>query len=299
MCGFIGPLTRDHIPPQSLVPAQPVDVRLLTELWNSRGQPSTRRAFRSVSIPSLCRACNSDRLGAQFDPALLEFAGRAITWVRAAHQLWLSLPDEFTIQVRPHRVARAVVGHLLAAEHRKNPSEPLRRAPMLDEMREYFLGDGSAPETFELYVWPCAGDTQVVARSLNVTEYGHSDSLLGDVLKFFPLGFWLIYQRPASATVSVPQLPIHEMGGLDDVVSITLPLTRVPRPDWPEAPGKMGMVFMNDQMTFTAQPARRRSITAPAAQRGVAFDGVRGDDGNTPAALSAQAGTGSPAQPRN
>jgi len=258
ICDSLGKLSRDHVPPRSVVPLKRVEVQRVIALWGGQPNQKPRKAFQSIEFPSLCQICNSDRLGSTYDPYLAEFAKAVTTWVRSAFQLYLTLPGSFSIAIKPHRVARAVIGHLLAAEERKDPTAPLRNGPMPDDMRRYFLNvDEPAPAALELYVWPYASETQRIVRAFSVAELGSNDSVLGSVLKFFPLAFWLVYERPETTHIRLPSLPLHLAGGLDLETTITLPLKGIPRPDFPEAPGPSGIVMMNNESTFTATPPRR------------------------------------------
>jgi hypothetical protein len=259
VCNNLGRLSRDHIPPQSVVPPQHVDVKRLIALWegDSHHVPP-RHGFRSVALPTLCVECNSKRLGSEYDPALGGFVNSVSTWVRSAFKLYLTLPNSFIVNLQPHRVARAVVGHLLAAEERKDSTAPLRHAPLPDDMRRYFLDpEIVAPSTLEMFVWPYAGDAQIITGPISVSNMGARDSVLGRVLKFFPLAFWLVYERPETTHVHLPSLDIHTESGLDFHSSITLPLRGVPRSDFPETPSSDEFVLLNNESTFFVTPRRR------------------------------------------
>lgn len=258
ICDSLGKLSRDHVPPRSVVSLKRVEVQRVIALWGGKLDEKPRKAFQSITFPSLCDICNSTRLGSAYDPALAEFSRAVTTWVRSAFQLYLTLPDSFTVEIKPHRIARAVIGHLLAAEERKDPTTPLRDGPMPSDMRRYFLEiDEPAPSSLELYVWPYASETQRIIGAFSVSEMGARDSVLGSVLKFFPLAFWLVYQRPESTHIDLPKLPLDAPVGLDLQTTITLPLRKIPRPDFPESPGRSGIVMMNNESTFTATPPRR------------------------------------------
>ena len=173
--------------------------------------------------------------------------------------LGLQLPAFFSVELKPHRVARAVIGHLLAAEERKDPAGPIRRGPMPDDMRAYFLDpEAAAPSTLELYVWPYAGETHLIARALSITRYGASDSAFGSILKFNPLAFWLVYERSETTQINVPMIPIHDCAGLDSDAVVTLPVRNCPRPDWPEKPDEWGIVLLNNESTIRIKPAPLR-----------------------------------------
>jgi hypothetical protein len=130
---------------------------------------------------------------------------------------------------------------------------------MLDAMREYFLNpDKPTPASLEIYVWPYVGDTQIVSRGFAYIHDWGRQPILGDVLKFLPLAFWLVFECPSTEEITLPSLPIHTTG-LDEEVKIRLPLKQVPPPTWPAAPGDTGIVLMNDEFAFAARPHRNKT----------------------------------------
>lgn len=259
ICNAIGQLTRDHVPPLGTVESALFDVQNLTEYLSCESS-KPRRAHGSVEFINLCKVCNSERLGTYYDPHLKEFCNAAATWIRARYKLDLSLPAHTSIRIKPLRVARAIVGHLLAAEARSDRSAQLIHAPMPDAMRDFFLNENALPSPkLELFCWPYPSDWQVIIRAAGVAQYGRKGVVTSDFLKFFPVAFWVAWDRPVSVSVDhLASLTLSDCSALDDECTIKMPLSNVPPVDWPENPAENGMLYVSDRMTSVAQPVRRR-----------------------------------------
>lgn len=257
ICGRICRLTRDHVPPRGVVPPRALEIRRLTAAIQT-GPPfaeSPRRGFQAPVFPSLCSVCNTDKLGSVYDPELIVFANSLAAWVRGASELGLTLPDVAVVNLRPLDVARAVVGHLLAAEERSNPVAPLVGGSLLEEMRSYFLGAVIGTPAFRIFVWPYAGSDLVIARGFalaRVLGRAHGP-VVGDVLKFFPLAFWVVGSAPDDVDFPFAELPLAE----GNEVTLEIPMRRVPRAQWPERPGDQEVIVLAGERTHVARSTAR------------------------------------------
>lgn len=263
ICDQRGRLTRDHVPPRGVVPAEPFLLTRLTDLAAPDKVPdrSPRRGFQAPTFPSLCETCNSKRLGAEYDPALAELAADLSTWVRAALQLGLRFQTGARTKARVGRVVRSVIGHLLAAEERRDPHVSPPRGSLQDSMREAFLNPALPwPSELRVYCWPYAGSGVVISRGSGLARvlgrtYG---PIVGDVLKFFPLAFW-VTQQPTEATgYRLVDLATYADADLDSIADVELPLRPIPSPFWPERPRDEEIIVMNSERSFVARRTRRR-----------------------------------------
>ena len=251
ICGTAGPLTEDHIFPLSTVPFDLLEVRGLAEHLSCN--PSKPRSARgSVARRTICGNCNSKRLGSRYDPHFKDFAERVASWVNAKYQQDLTLPANFSIQLKPNRVLRAIIGHLLAAESRPRRHAPLVRAPMPDGMREFFLDETKElPPNLEVFCWPYPSETQVIIRGAGIGHYGYKHFITSDFMKAFPLGYWLVWDRDDS--ISIPLCRMPSTKSIDEERSVELSFQNVPRVDWPENPTDYEMLLENESMTILCQ----------------------------------------------
>ncbi|MES3034074.1 MAG: hypothetical protein V4813_08755 [Gemmatimonadota bacterium] len=258
ICSALGKLTADHVPPKALVPATAVEVQQLIAATGGRHDdlPRPRGAFQAPRFPSLCAECNNQRLGARADVALIAMAAQLARWVNAARMHGILLPDRAELDVDAQGVARAVIGHLLAAEERSTPSAPLANGTALFAMRAFFLERATEPPPFRLFVWPFLGTDITIVRGFSLARVlgdAHGP-VIGDVLKFFPLAFWLVHHAPDDVVFPFAQIPLQSEG----ICRLRIPLRRLP-PQWPEMPGPKEVVALTAERTYLARqsaPAR-------------------------------------------
>src|SRR5690606_12439720 len=135
---------------------------------------------------------------------------------------------------------------------------PGNSGPFGETLEAYFLNPGSSlPRSLRIYCWVYPYHRIIVLRSFLRTEYGFRGGLLGDLLKFFPLAFWVVYDQPSGVELKLPELvPVRDAGLNEDLV-VRLPLTGLPDPRFPEVPGDSGAVFFGGNVGLTAIPRRR------------------------------------------
>jgi hypothetical protein len=253
ICGHLGPLTRDHVPPKGVTPPHPIEVSRLTAiLGGQEGTDRPHRRYQSPDFPSLCSECNTNRLGYLYDPHLVSFAGGLATWVRGAFDIGLTLPATAPVKIRPQAVARAVVGHLLAAEERSNASNPLSKGTLVRGMRDYFLGGKvtSAPG-FQIYVWPYNGIELVIIRGFAMARVlgRRHGPVVGDILKFFPVAFWVVAEQASDVEIQFASLDLSN----DEETIIDIPLRCVPPWGWPERPRDDEIVVVSGDRTHISR----------------------------------------------
>lgn len=258
ICDQVGPLTRDHVPPKGVTPALPIEIRRLTAVLGGRERyDPPHRLYQAPQFPSLCAECNSQRLGKLYDPQLIAFSKGLSAWVRGAYEIGLTLPTSATVSIRPLAVSRAVVGHLLAAEERADPTQPLVDGSLLRQMRDYFLGAVSDPPGFRIFVWPYSGSELVIVRGFAMARVlgRRHGPVVGDLLKFFPVAFWVVGEQTADVDIQFAELDLNE----HEEVTIDIPLRRVPPPGWPERPLDDEVVVLSGDRTHIARRVKSRS----------------------------------------
>jgi hypothetical protein len=175
--------------------------------------------------------------------------------MRSRFREGLILPRIASFRSRPVRLAKAIVGHLLAAEQQTRRFTAPRTAPMIKVMRDFFLSfDAGLPATLEIFAWPYPSELIVVCRGLGVVRPGHA--LLCDTLKFFPLAYLVAFDRPVGFSLDMPRLSIPSHFGPQDEAEVSIDFGVKCRADWPENPGPNDALLFNDAMTVVAQPRR-------------------------------------------
>ncbi|MBC7825342.1 MAG: hypothetical protein H7126_16035 [Candidatus Parcubacteria bacterium] len=259
ICGQYGQLTRDHIPPQGCVKPTNVEIRTLTHyLSQPSGKPANSQS--GLNIRSICGNCNNNLLGTEYDPVLIEVAKQVAGMVRVQQELGLSLPEKINLTIKPQRLLRSIVGHILAGKL-PIPGEPPISAPFPDALRNYFLNRSSnVPEKFEVYYWVYPSNKQIVASSFSIGSAMGEGFIFSYLLKFFPLAFWIVEDKPDSFSIDLTKISKDKFKGLDETCEIVLDLRNIPSLDYPEVPGE-GRYFMGcDDSTFLAQPKKPKGF---------------------------------------
>jgi hypothetical protein len=257
ICGQYSQLTRDHIPPQGCVKPTNVELRTLTHYLS---QPSKKpvNSQSGLNILSICGNCNNNLLGTEYDPVLIEVTKKVAGMLRVQQELGLSLPEKIDLSVKPQRLLRSVVGHILAGKSGQLPIS----APFPDALRNYFLDKSSTiSDKFEVYYWVYPSNKQIVINSLVVGSAMGEGFISGScLLKFFPLAFWIVWDKPDSFSINLTKISKDKFKGLDETCEIVLDLRNIPSLNYPEVPGKGRYNMFSDDSTFVAQPKKPKGF---------------------------------------
>jgi hypothetical protein len=252
ICGNACTLTEDHVPPKGSIDPRKVGIRSLVQTIDPVDHRIIRISQNGVKFRTLCSQCNNVRLGQKFDPALNHFSRKVAPIIRSRSQI--VLPPKVEIQIQPQRVARSIVGHLLAVGIRENMSDPLVSAPMPDLMRQYFLDETTDfPANLNLYFWIYPVKRQVILRGVGILS--GNQIVVGDFIKYFPFSFWLTHQAPVQFIELMNDREVQIRGcALDDwrTLSIGTDKQDTFRPNWPEVVDSKEMMLINDGLCFLA-----------------------------------------------
>ncbi|MCH8059491.1 MAG: hypothetical protein IIA11_03425 [Proteobacteria bacterium] len=168
------------------------------------------------------------------------------------------MPNEITVVLRPQKIARAVVGHLLAANAVEEAKTGIVSAPFPDALRRYFLNDEEAlPDNIDIYWWIYPYRRQVVIKGAGKMTMKGGGTIFGHILKFLPLGFWVLWERPAHVSLQVPTLVPDKRMGIDEVAQTSIALNSPPPLDFPEAPMDDEATLMHAESTSVGTPRKR------------------------------------------
>ncbi len=260
-------LTEDHVPPKGCVGINRQQVALLTE-YLSLGQLDKRNAKQiqnGLKFKSICNDCNNRLLGTLYDPSLNEFA-QQVSIIARLIQGRMVLPDPFKVKLKPLPVLKAIVGHLLAARVRSDMTTPLPSAPFISAMQQFVQQkDALPPEELRVFCWFYPSDIQVIILGSGIVENIFSEKrqvIIGDIIKFFPLGFWVTWDHNYNLEMDLNLIEIALWPDikLSDELEIKLPLKGIPRIDWPEHQDDSSVMLMHDEYAFIAKKFRRKKM---------------------------------------
>lgn len=251
--------TDDHVPPKGCVEPRHVRVNSVVEQLGATKAPIAHWSQNGMKFRTLCTACNSGLLGTMYDPELKVFCARVAHVIELRDSHGYSLPERIAVNLVPQKVARAVIGHLLAAEVRESMATRPRQGTFVNRLRQYFLDPtADLPPDMQIDFWPYPAKRQAVFRGMGMLW--NRKTMLADFLKFFPAAFWVGTGTPPEMTAQrfVQRLPVHG-SSRDQVLSIGIPTRRdaVLRPDWPEQPGDDVILACNSDACVVAEQLRR------------------------------------------
>lgn len=242
--------------------AEPIIVKRLADLMEHRDTTTVAaRGHTSRVFQTICETCNGKRMGSIYDPALARFANALGAWVRAASQLHLTLPSVATVTCEPALVARAVIGHLLAAEPTQKSSDALPEGSLPASMRKYFLSeDLGLPSQFRIYLWPYPSQQTVIGRGIGHWNMKDGEPIVADTLKFFPVAFAVVSVEERMPRILATQLQPDKLTGMHETVNLEIDLKRSPGSTWPERPQGSSLVLLNrDRVIHLTREGRSTS----------------------------------------
>ena len=253
ICLEPGPLTDDHVPPESCLVDKKVELLGLDTLIGG-AKLAAMKSQSGIRFQTICRRCNNERLG-KYDNALSEFCSR----IRSFYESRLVVPPRFArieLACRPRAIMHVLIGHLLAAKSFTDSDyvdEPALRECVMDPTLP-------VPRHLHVFYWAYPYRSVTIARDLAMPERrGRWDSFaMFSLMKFYPVALML---TTASAYEGLTSLDEYRGATLDEVSTIPLWLDFLQRPEWPDAPDDGGNMIMGGRSfsdAVVATPARRR-----------------------------------------
>lgn len=250
LCRNDADLTWDHVPPKGGIELSPVEMRLVLQtLSGDPRKDKFRISQNGVKYRTICKACN-DWLGQEFDPTLNKFADDVSVLVRSP----LHLPPVLEVETIPHRLIRAILGHLVAAKAEIDDV-------LFDRQVREFIFDSAenVSDKINIYYWFYPYPVQVILRDVGMPSKrgDFSDYMFCHLLKYFPIAFLV---STCKEYEGMPKLTNYRDTGLDDIVKMPIGLRHVPDQHWPEAPDKENLLFGGQAMESSvfASPRKRK-----------------------------------------
>ena len=250
ICGQHGKLTEDHIPPKGSIRIKAVEMFDIITMLGAEKLQKGRISQNGVKYRTLCASCNNERLGIHYDPEFNNFNNTVARYLKSS----LILPDKIQIRGKPNRIARAIIGHLLAFE-----LDGFTGDKTTTELQEYFLHeDKILPNDVNIYYWPYPYNDQVIIKDAAMIVDLFKGYLSFMLLKFFPMAYMVVLKTEKIAELRLACLNHYIPTGLDDEVDIPILLANTPRQRWPEAPDDDGAV-MYGQRAMGAVPHKQKT----------------------------------------
>jgi hypothetical protein len=229
LCREVGALSWDHVPPRGGIQLQSVEIdRLVGVLASGLRSKKPEISQNGLKFRTLCSRCNS-LLGDRYDPALNDFALSVGRFLNTS----LELPPILHVDAKPGSIARAVLGHILAARLSLEDSffDHLIREAVLNP-------DDPMPEGINIFYWIYPYAQQVVFRDgVMPSKRGRFDAEMIQrfgLLKYFPIAYLV---TDADEYEGLEALTLWRNESAEQVLKLPVRLNQVFDAFWPEAPG--------------------------------------------------------------
>lgn len=186
ICGVVNRLSEDHVPPK---------------FWNNKSLKRYSIAFgakdpagathsfpykdrKGITYKSICAECNS-KLGGSYDKELQKFCDTLAKCINS--KLYIRV---ISTTIKPDRVARAVVGHILAAKNFFDDE------CIIDKRLRKYMEDESnnPPENMYLYCYPYYHRSIIVGRDMVVLSRNIPEGMIS-MISSFPVAFLLTEKK--------------------------------------------------------------------------------------------------------
>jgi len=259
ICGMYGPLTEDHVPPRGASILTNVEIQTMGQALDggSAGKPAYSQ--NGVKFRTICSHCNNVKLGATYDSELISLCKEVSTYLRVVIETGLYVGQRRKFNTKPQRVAKAIIGHLLAGCIPEDYEQPPLSAPFPDALRKYFLNEGDTfPENMTVYYWLHPSRRQVIMSYFAYCDIRSKDIIMASVIKFFPMAFLVVWDQPASVKINQNRLLPFNTFPLNEISQIEIDFARIPPSIWPETVGDNNYLLTKDSITVMAKDKPKR-----------------------------------------
>lgn len=262
ICGVGASLSADHVPPRG---ASRLGQVQMYELWKRlsaapKEQRPPKFSQNGVKFRSICGTCNNVRLGAQCDPAFIDFTSKVSNLITHVESRQLVLPATVNVRAKPITVLRSVVGHVLAMNVGRGP-----RGPMEEAMAAFFL-EPKRPihRALDCFYWlyPYNDQVHVDAAVITHTLGAGRGGTYFKLLKFYPVAFFLTWERNDAINYRFQNLCDHRYVGYDVEVDVGVDTHGYPHQLWPECPTDgSAIMYGGGPKVAEARTAKQRVVS--------------------------------------
>ncbi|MCK1341963.1 hypothetical protein IVB38_39860 [Bradyrhizobium sp. 38] len=278
LCTKFRELSQDHVPPQGSTSLRRAELKNLLDAFRATrdGQqaryhegagylPRSRRRLtqNGVKFLSICKDCNNRLLGGRYDPEINRISAEISSLAKAAAGGLLVLPERVSVTVKTHFLLRGIIGHLIASIQSPDPSKPLP-AYQLDKLaalRDYFFDETlPLPPNVTFYYWLYPYHETTIVKSLGISSRDGESHILGDLLKFFPVAYYVVYSSNGGLELDVASITGGDCNSLNCHVQLQFDLRNIAPKNWPE--------LQRTSSFYTVMPLQPTIVASASVARG-------------------------------
>lgn len=247
ICRNFAKLTKEHIPPKSCGNIDAVRLKKLLSLNTDNN--SSRYIQGGLNFKSTCANCNNYWLGDVFGPSLTRFTNDVANYAKGIVDSNLVLPDRYQFVATPQKVARAVIGNILAANSIDLVTDNRGHFPIYKKMQDYFFNVASPlPENITIYYWFYPSKGVQIFKAMKTCFAFTNACISYDVIKFFPLAYMVVWKQD-DFQLNLDVLVKDRNMSIETKDYLTVNFSKFPSLNFPETPGKNGLTLFNDSQT--------------------------------------------------
>ena len=202
-----------------------------------------------MACRTICGDCNSSLLG-EYDKEVAKL------WqsVREITDSRLYVEGRRLVDTKPQRVARAIVGHALAARSADLVTASPDKSDFGTALRRYIMSSAEPlPKGIEIYSWLYTGQEQIVIQNAVITPNlggGNNLHLYGHIVKYYPLAFWIVW-RPGSGSgrIRLREWLRRRDADIDEVCTVDPLRWPIAPRDFPEISGRQSAMIYPGPMS--------------------------------------------------
>lgn len=177
-------LSWDHIPPKGGIDLSDMWVQSLTKSYLSEEQTKMTVSQNGLKYRTICSDCNSAL--ARYDLAFKNLLMDVKMIVKSS----LILPNPIKINTYPVRIAKCVLGHLLAAK--TNDCYTVQDK----QIRKYISDDNEKmPDGLRIFFWFYPYNCTIIKTDVYELNILYGGTCLYSILKSFPLAFIVFFDN--------------------------------------------------------------------------------------------------------
>lgn len=220
-------LSWDHIPPKGGIELTGVEMNVLFGMMaeGCKEEFRPKESQNGVKYRTICSKCNAF-LGSEYDTILNDFAKSCGRYLKTS----LKLPTTVKHKVKPQRLLKAILGHLVAAKIDIDDTEFDQTA------REYVLNiHAPLPPEINVFYWIYPYRCSISIRDfIMFTPRGtFNKPTVFQTLKYFPIAYLCCDKKEYAGLESLSFFGNCE---LDEEIDLPINLKKIVDPYWPESP---------------------------------------------------------------
>jgi hypothetical protein len=236
ICGEHRKLTEDHIPPKGSVKITQVELLNIVEC---AGAPKPTRKGRllqnGIRYRTICADCNNNKLGAQYDPVFNKFSADVLSIFKSP----IITPPSIAIHTSPNKLAKAIIGHLLAFGLDRH-----RQGDLANACTDFFLGiDKVLSNRIKIYYWFFPYKNTVILKDSVFMPHYFNHYFCAWVLKSAPFGYMVTWDMPTEVKLDLPNLATYMNSDDAHEQEILMHYHKMPAQHFPETPSEAGAIM--------------------------------------------------------